>query len=74
MKWITEKPWEKKLVKLSWFFEKINKIKKHLLVQLAKKERKDSNKIKNDIGDASKIKRIPQDYYEQLMCQTNWMT
>ena len=55
----------------SWFFEKINKIDKHL-ARLIKKKREKSqiNKIRNEKGevttDNAKIQRIIRDYYEQL--------
>ena len=55
----------------SWFFEKTNKIDKHL-ARLIKKERqkKQINKIRNEKGeviiDNAEIQRIIGDYYEQL--------
>ena len=55
----------------SWFFEKINKIDKHL-ARLIKKKRDENqiNKIRNEKGkvttDNAEILRIIRDYYEQL--------
>ena len=55
----------------SWFFEKINKIDKHL-ARLIKKNRKKTqiNKIRNEKGeittDIIEIQRIIRDYYMQL--------
>ena len=56
----------------SWFFEKINKIDKHL-ARLIKKKRETAqiNKIRNEKGevtiDTTEIQRIIRDYYEQLL-------
>ena len=55
----------------SWFYEKINKIDKHL-ARLIKKKRDENqiNKIRNEKGkvtkDNAEILRIIRDYYEQL--------
>ena len=55
----------------SWFFEKINKINKHL-ARLIKKEREKNqiNKIRNEkeevTTDNAEIQRIIRDYHEQL--------
>ena len=66
---------KEKIVKINgtkiWFFEKINKIDKHL-VRLIKKRREKNqiNKIRNAKGevttDKAEIQRIIRDYYEQL--------
>ena len=55
----------------SWFFEKINKIDKHLARLIMKKREKNQiNKIRNEKGevtiDNAEIQRIIRDYYEQL--------
>ena len=55
----------------SWFFEKINKINKHLARLIKKKREKNQiNKIRNAKGgvttDNAEIQRIIRDYYEQL--------
>ena len=55
----------------SWFFEKINKIDKHLARLITKKREKNQiNKIRNEKGevtaDNAEIQRIIRDYYEQL--------
>ena len=55
----------------SWFFEKINKIYKHLARLIMKKREKNQiNKIRNEKGevtiDNAEIQRIIRDYYEQL--------
>ena len=55
----------------SWFFEKINKIYKHLATLIKKKREKNQiNKIRNEKGevttDNAEIQRIIRDYYEQL--------
>ena len=55
----------------SWFFEKINKIDKHLARLIKKKRGKNQiNKIRNEKGevatDNAEIQRIIRDYYEQL--------
>ena len=55
----------------SWFFEKINKIDKHLMRLINKKREKNQiNKIRNEKGevttDNAEIQRIIRDYYEQL--------
>ena len=51
----------------SWFFEKINKIDKHLARLIKKKK---INKIRSEKGqvttDNAEIQRIIRDYYEQL--------
>ena len=53
-----------------WFFEKINKIDKHLARIKNKREKNQINKIRNEKGevttDNAKIQRIITDYYEQL--------
>ena len=54
----------------SWFFEKINKIDKHLSRLIKKKRDKNQiNKIRNEKGevttDNAGIQRIIRDYYEQ---------
>ena len=54
----------------SWFFEKINKIYKHLATLIKKKREKNQiNKIRNEKGevttDNAEIQRIIRDYYEQ---------
>ena len=55
----------------SWFFEKINKIDKHLARLIEKKrERTQINKIRNEKGeittDTAEIQRIIRNYYKQL--------
>ena len=55
----------------TWFFEKINKIDKHLSRLIKKKRDKNQiNKIRNEKGEITmgnaKIQRIIRDYYEQL--------
>ena len=55
----------------SWFFEKINKIDKHLARLITKKREKNQiNKIRNEKGevtrDNAEIQRNIRDYYEQL--------
>ena len=55
----------------SWFFEKINKIDKHLARLIKKKRGKNQiNKIRNEKGevatDNAEIQRIIRAYYEQL--------
>ena len=55
----------------SWFFEKINKIDKHLSRLIKKEtEKNQTNKIRRDKGevtiDNSEIQRIIIDYYLQL--------
>ena len=55
----------------SWFFEKINKIDKHLARLITKKREKNQiNKIRNEKGevitDNAEVQRIISDYYEQL--------
>ena len=55
----------------SWFFEKINKIDKHLARLIKKKREKNQlNKIINETKavttDNTEIQRIIRDYYEQL--------
>ena len=55
----------------SQFFEKINKIDKHLSRLIKKKRDKNQiNKIRNEKGEITmgnaKIQRIIRDYYEQL--------
>ena len=55
----------------SWFFEKINKIDKHLARLITKKREKNQiNKIRNEKGevtrDNAEIQRIISNYYEQL--------
>ena len=69
-----KKKW-KKIVKInknkSWFFEKINKIKKPLAKLIKKKrERTQINKIRNVKGevttDTAETQRIIRDYYKQL--------
>ena len=57
----------------SWFFERINKIDKHLarLIKEKKKgEKNQINKTRNEKGeittDNAEIQRIIRDYYEQL--------
>ena len=53
----------------SWFYEKTNKIDKHL-ARLIKKKRNQINKTRNEKGevttDNGEIQRIIRDYYEQL--------
>ena len=55
----------------SWFFEKINKIDKPLaILNKKKRERTQSNKIRNEKGDittdTAEIKSILRDYYKQV--------
>ena len=55
----------------SWFFEKINKVDKHLARLIKKKREKNQiNKIRNEKGEVStdnaEIQRIIRDYYEKL--------
>ena len=55
----------------SWFFEKINKIDKHLARLIKKKRGKNQiNKIRNEKGevttDNAEIQKIIRDCYEQL--------
>ena len=55
----------------SWFFEKINKIDKHLARLIKKKREKNQiNKIRNEKGEVTtenaEIQRIIRYYYEQL--------
>ena len=55
----------------SLLFEKINKTDKHLASLIKKKrEKNQSNKIRNEKGDIitdkAEIRRIIRDYYEQL--------
>ena len=55
----------------SWFFEKINKIDKHLARFIKNmREKNQINKIRNEKGKFStynaEIQRIIRDYYEQL--------
>ena len=56
----------------SWFFEKINKIDKHLarLIKKKKREKIQTNQIRNEKGevttDNAEIQRIIRNYYEQL--------
>ena len=55
----------------SWFFEKINKIDKHLARLIKKKREKNQiHKIRNEkeevTTDNAEIQRIIRDYYEQL--------
>ena len=55
----------------SWFFEKINKIDKHLDRLIKKKRKKNQiNKVRSEKGvvitDNVEIQRIIRDYYEQL--------
>ena len=56
----------------SWFFEKINKIDKHLARLIKKKREKNQiKKIRNEKGevttDNTEIERVIRDYYEQYM-------
>ena len=72
---INEKQMTETIVKInktkSWFFEKINRIKKPL-ARLIKNKRENNqiNKIRNEKGevtiDNAEIQRIIRDYYEQL--------
>ena len=55
----------------SWFFEKINKIDKHLARLIKnKREKHQINKVRNENGevttDNAEIQWIIRDYYEQL--------
>ena len=55
----------------SWFFEKINKIDKHLARLIKKKrERTQINETRNEKGeiitDTAEIQKIIRDYYKQL--------
>ena len=55
----------------SWFFEKINKIDKHLARFIKNmREKNQINKTRNEKGDVTtdnaEIKRIIRDYYEKL--------
>ena len=55
----------------SWFFEKMNKIDKHLARLIKKKREKNQmNRIRSEKGkvtsDNAEIQRIIRDYYEQL--------
>ena len=56
----------------SWFFEKINKIDKHLarLIKKKKKKKNQIHKIRSEKGavttDNEEIQRIIRDYNEQL--------
>ena len=56
----------------SWFFEKINKIDKHLarLIKKKKKKKNQIHKIRSEKGavttDNAEIQRIIRDYNEQL--------
>ena len=55
----------------SWFFEKINKIDKHLARLIKKKREKNQiNKIRNEKGeittDSADIQRFIRDYYKHL--------
>ena len=54
----------------SWFFEKLNKIKKPLARLIKKQREKNQIKIRNKNGeiktDNTEICRIIRDYYEQL--------
>ena len=72
---INEKEMKEIIVKINktktWFFEKINKIDKHLSRLIKKKRDKNQiNKIRNEKGESTmgnaKIQRIIRDYYEQL--------
>ena len=72
---INEKEIEETIVKInktkSWFFEKINKIDKHLTILIKKKgDENQINKIRNEKGevttDNAEIQSIIRDYYEQL--------
>ena len=53
----------------SWFYEKTNKIDKHL-ARLIKKKRNQINKTRNERGEVTtdkvEIQRIVRDYQEQL--------
>ena len=66
------KSWFAKINKTkSWFIEKINKIYKPLARHIKKKrERTQSNKIRNEKGeiktDTTEIQKIIRDYYKQL--------
>ena len=67
----TKKTTEKINETKSWYFEKVNKIYKHL-ARLIKQERERTqiNKIRNEKGkvtmDITEIQRITRDYYMQL--------
>ena len=55
----------------NWFFEKINKVDKHLSRLIKKKtERTQINKIRNERGeittDTTEIQRIGRNYYKEL--------
>ena len=54
----------------SWFFDKINKIDKHLARIKNKREKNQINKIRNEKGEVTtvneEIQRMIRDYYEQL--------
>ena len=58
----------------SWFFEKINKIDKHLARLITKKREKNQiTKIGNEKGEGynnEEIEKIIRDYYEQLYGNT----
>ena len=59
---------------ISWFFEKMNKIDKHLMRLINKKREKNQiNKIRNEKGEVTtdnvEIQKIIRDYYEQLSDQ-----
>ena len=72
---INQKEMKETIVKINktktWFFEKINKIDKHLSRLIKKKRDKNQiNRIRNEKGEITmgnaKIQRIIRDYYEQL--------
>ena len=54
----------------TWFFEKTDKIDKHLARYIKKKRENEINKIRNEKGEGTtdivEIQRIVRDYYEQL--------
>ena len=57
----------------SWFFERINKIDKHLARLIKKKKEREKNqinKIRNEKGEVTtnnpEIQKIIRDYYEQI--------
>ena len=55
----------------SWFFEKINKIDKPLIILIKKQREKNQiNKIRNENGEITtdniEIQRIIREYYQQL--------